>query len=248
MPTSFRPHQSLKNLWLAVGFSDKCTTPSKGFSNGIVDSVCSRFQAAHRSYAAFIVCMLVVAGCSVSSKTHYYTLSHLPDKAVTSSADGVLKKASPLYLGIGPLQVAKYLDRPQIVVRTNPHHIQVKEFHHWAGHIDALIYMAVQENLSTLLSTDHIVRYPWNRSRTPDVQLKIDVIEMDGNPEKGVRLIARWQLIRGGNIKSAKWFKSDIFEPITHGDVSDLAQAHSKAVAKFCKIMATAVLKESPGA
>lgn len=195
----------------------------------------------------FMVCLLFMTGCTTSPKTHYYTLSHLTDKQVVIATDdsGLIKtKAQALRLGIGPLRVAKYLDRSQIVVRTDPYHIEVKEFHHWAGHIDELIYGAIRENLSTLLSTNHIVRYPWDLSRPPDVQIKIDVIEMDGNPEKGVRLTARWQLIRGGDIESTKWLKSDIFEPITHGNISDLARAHSNAVAAFCKIMAGAVSNE----
>ena len=182
-----------------------------------------------------------LTGCVPSRPTRYYTLdSHIPDEQPVISAT-LSGKSAPLRLGIGPLQTADYLERPQMVIRTNTHGMMVDDLHQWISPPSELLYGVLAENLSTLLKTDHILQYPWYPTPAPEVQVRMNLIQMDGNPGKGVQLRARWQLIFNDSPPTIIWRKSNIFIPAPGQGYADFALAHSKAVAALCHEIATAV-------
>jgi len=51
------------------------------------------------------------------------------------------------------------------------------------------------ENISVLLSTNHVIVYPWNRTAPVDYQVVIDVIRFDGAMGDDVSMRARWTLL-----------------------------------------------------
>ena len=184
--------------------------------------------------------LLIFAGCVSTPVTRYYSLTPVETHAlfpVATDSEQQISSAAPL-LGIGPLHLAKYLDRTQIAVRPTAHRIELSEFDQWASDPEDQIYLAVQENLSALMATDHMVRYPWKRSMEPDFQIIIDIIQMDGIPGEMVQLIARWQLYQRGEADAAASRKTDITEPVSKAGFAPFAQAHSRALGRLCRAIA----------
>ena len=60
---------------------------------------------------------LMVGGCA-SQPSRFYLLSALPDTEVVSP--GTLGPQGPT-IGVGPVTLQRYVDRPQIVTRTSPY-------------------------------------------------------------------------------------------------------------------------------
>ena len=106
-------------------------------------------------------------------------------------------KTSGLSLGIGPISLPKYLNRPQIVTRASRHSLMLAEFHKWAEQLEVNFSHVVAENLSILLSTDRVELFPWKRQRSIDYQVVMDVIQFDRNPGGEALLLARWSLMDG---------------------------------------------------
>ena len=98
------------------------------------------------------------SGCASSPPTRFYTLS--PSATTVpeikpSADDGCLS------LGIGPIKIPDYLDRPQIVTRISSHEIGMAEFDHWAEHLKDNLTRVLANNLSSLLCTKTLVVFPW---------------------------------------------------------------------------------------
>ena len=70
--------------------------------------------------------LVFLAGCrSATTPVEFYTLSPL---ASVSEADKVSGLGNNIAVGVGPLQIPKIIDRPQIVTRIGPNKINVDEF------------------------------------------------------------------------------------------------------------------------
>ncbi|MEW6586560.1 MAG: PqiC family protein [Nitrospirota bacterium] len=146
-----------------------------------------------KRYAIYISIIFVLAGvflmlgCAGTEPSRFYTLSTLSGEDMRQEPP-----AGELSVGIGPVEIPDYLDRPQIVTRSGLNELKVAEYDRWAGSLSENIAMAVRENLSFLLGTDRIFAYPWNSSSAIDYKLTIKIIRLDSIPGDYVALKAMW--------------------------------------------------------
>ncbi len=68
------------------------------------------------------VMAMLVAGCSTPAD-EYYLLS----------AAGPAPTGGGMGVGVGPVTVAEYLDRSNIVFQSGPQKLEISDRHHWAG-------------------------------------------------------------------------------------------------------------------
>ncbi len=188
------------------------------------------------AFFLFTIAVSIFSGCISTPATHYYSLT--PVETHPLPTNNAQKMPSAPLLGIGPLHLAKYLDRTQIVIRHTAHKVELSEFNQWVSDPEDQIYLTVQENLSALMATDRIVRYPWKRTTEPDFQVIIEVIQMDGVPGKSVQLIARWQLYQRGETQLLASKKADITESVSGEGFGPFAQAQSRALGELCRAIA----------
>ncbi len=198
-----------------------------------------------RSFGLCVACVgvLNVLGCGTSQPAHFYLL-----RAMSPDSDAGLSetKASSLSLGLGPISLPKYLDRPQIVTRISSHEIDLAEFHKWGAPLKDNLVSVLHENLSKLLSTNRIVEYPWNRSHLPDYQLSLEVMQFDGTKNQEVSLSVRWRLA-GDDGKRVLQEKTSQFSEIIQGsDYEDLVEAMSRMLALLSREIADALNSRSP--
>jgi uncharacterized lipoprotein YmbA len=105
----------------------------------------------------------------------------------TSSAKGPL-------IGLGPIKVPAYLDRPQIVIATSNNEYRLAENQRWAERLDDNIARVSQENLAAMVPSDRIVMHPWSRDTKPDVQAAVQIQELHVDSEGQARMVALWSL------------------------------------------------------
>ncbi|MDH3771866.1 MAG: PqiC family protein [Nitrospirota bacterium] len=182
-------------------------------------------------------------GCGTSQPSHFYLLQALPPDSTSDISE---RKSSSLSLGLGPLTLPHYLNRPKIVTQTGVHEVELAQFHKWAEPLSENMSNVMAENLSALLSTDRVVQFPWRRSVSIDYQLVMNVIQCDGMKNEEVILKVRWTLIREDGETLLEYKTSHITEPVAGPDYEDFVQAMSRALASFSQEIAEAIKAQGP--
>ena len=181
---------------------------------------------------ALAVCLSACAGKTADPK--FYVLSPLPQSS-QSLGDGTV-------IGVFPVFMPDYLDRPQIVTRVSENEIQLDEFNRWAEPLKESFYTVLVENLSTLLETKKIIKTAQSFTVPLAFQVGVDVVQFDGTLGGDVVLIARWGFF-GQEEKALLSAKRSTFrEPTGAATYEALVAANSRALAAFSREVAEAVI------
>lgn len=179
-----------------------------------------------RRYLAVAV-LLIVAGCSQSPPTEFYTLSsmQLPPGGLSTPRTVV---------GVGPVILPDYLDRPQIVTRASGNRVMLADFHSWIEPINSMFSRVLVQNLSVLLASDNVVGLPQRRAAPLDYQVEVDVTRFDADATGRAVLDARWRVFGQGGERLIEEGRSTIVEPaVDAGDYEAVVASMSKALAKM---------------
>lgn len=178
-----------------------------------------------------MVCLSACAGKSASSK--YYVLSPLPLTKL-SGAEGAT-------IGVLPLDLPDYLDRPQVVTRVSENELKLDEFNRWAEPLKDNFYRVLVENLSTLLTSAKVIETVQRAKLSVNLYVGVDVAQFDGTLGGDVVLSVKWGLItsEGGKLVVAK--RSSFKEPTGAATYEALVAAHSRAVAALSREIAEAI-------
>ncbi len=134
------------------------------------------------------LCLLLLAGCASSTSSRYYVLNPLAAESKAQS-----QESCPT-IGVGPIKLPDYVNRPQIVTRTSENEIALAYFDLWAEPLTESVPRMLGENLSRLVCTKEIVFFPWRPSRIPQYRVAVEVLKMDGAPGKTASLEAWWSV------------------------------------------------------
>ncbi len=174
--------------------------------------------------------LLNFLGCANTQPTHFYLLQAM-EGSDSPAMEGM--ENSAVSLGLGPISLPKYLDRPHIVTRLSAHEIDLAEFHKWGAPLKDNLSHVLIDNLSNLLATNQIVEYPWNRSHLPDYQLSLEVMQFDGAKNQEATLRVRWRLAADDGKRVLEEKTSQFSEVIPGSDYEDLVEAMSRMLATF---------------
>jgi uncharacterized lipoprotein YmbA len=175
---------------------------------------------------AAIVAAGFAVGCLGSSpNVSLYTMSALSETRATSAPDG-------LTIGVGPIRVPRYLDRPEWVTRPggSTSRLAVDDFRRWAGGFSSNVLSALGENLGTKLDTQQVVVYPVQTALALDYRVSVDFHAFEGIDGEALVLRASW-VIRAGSAGSGPW--SGYFatrRSIAGRGSDDLVAAHNEAL------------------
>jgi uncharacterized lipoprotein YmbA len=138
------------------------------------------------------VVLLALAGCVTSPPVRFYILTALSEKPVSAPGSPAL---SNLAIGVGPVTLPEYLDRPQIVTRAAETRLAVAEFDQWAAPLEDDFARVLAENLTVQVPTDRVAISPWSRSTSIDYQVLVEATRFDAAANGEVVLLARWRLL-----------------------------------------------------
>ncbi len=182
--------------------------------------------------------LLAAGGCASSPASSFYILSGVNS---TDDSSHSAARMNGIAVGVEPVQLPRYLDRPQIVTRDGPNRIRLAEFDRWAEPLKHNVSRVMAESLSALLSAERTVVYPWSTSAAPDYRLAVEITRFDGELGGEVALNARWT-ISGRNAKEALLRReSSYVETATGRDYEALVAAKSRALASLSREIATAI-------
>ena len=183
--------------------------------------------------ALFAFLFLTVACCSgCSTRSHpadFYLLSPQPMPQLAARDESI---------GVFPVRVPDYLDRPQIVTRTGQNTIDLDEFHRWAEPVKGNITSILIKNLSQLLQNDKIVHANHNYGLPLRAMIGVDVLSFDGVLGGEVILSGRWAIF-GADGRDALLLKGFSFREQTHSEsYEDYVAALSRTIAALSREIA----------
>jgi uncharacterized lipoprotein YmbA len=125
---------------------------------------------------------LLVLGCSQPSKTFY----------VLTPA-GPMPTGGGIAIGVGPVSVAEYLNRPNLVSQQGPNQLAVSEDHRWAGDLSASIARVTATNLGRQMKSGNIRTYPWLRDDEIRYQVTLDIRQLHSEADGYAVIEAGWR-------------------------------------------------------
>ena len=185
---------------------------------------------------------LAVAGCVGSSRpSRFYTLAPLDVR------DGSVPAAADAMLSVGPVEVADYLDRRQIVTRAGANELRIAEFDRWGGSLEREIARALVATLADRLASRNILVVPSGSvALAPALsgyRAAVSVSRFDGTLGQSVVLQGRWELLsdRGGKQGPVVVREATITERVDGAGYDALVAAMQRALARFGQEMAETV-------
>jgi uncharacterized protein len=192
--------------------------------------------------AATVGTSLMAGGCA-SQPSRFYLLSAV---ANTETASLEMSGQQGATIGVGPVTLPRYVDRPQIITRTSPYEIKVAEFDRWAEALDANFSRVLADNLSALLPTARVVMSPWPRAIPIDYQVTVDVTHFLSQVGGDSLLIADWTLFKGEGQEVLSSGTSRFSASPAGQDYAAIVAAMSQTVASLSREIATAVRGVGP--
>jgi uncharacterized lipoprotein YmbA len=178
----------------------------------------------------------LTVGCA-SQPSRFYLLSALPS---TEMATPVASGQPGLTIGVGPVVLPRYLDRPQIATRTSAYELKLAEFERWAEPLDTNFTRVMAENLAVLIPSARVSPFPWPRVTPIDYQILVEVTHFLSQMGGESLLIADWFLLRGEGPQVVATGKSRVSVPSSGQDYTSMVAALSQAVAELSREIATA--------
>lgn len=177
--------------------------------------------------------LLLISGCGTSQKTDFYQLEETSDASLVGVEKGCI-------IGVGPINLPEYINRPQIVTRKSEHHFNVSEFNRWIEPVNDSINRLLVINLSNNLNSNRVYWLPRNDRQYPlDLRIAIDIGRFDGQLGKEVILESRWSIFDKDD-KPVLTRVSLIKEAVNGESYSALVVAMNRALQQLGKEIAQA--------
>lgn len=171
-----------------------------------------------------LLALLLVSACAQTQPTRFYTLSPLQPEAGEASAEGPA-------IGLEPVMLPDYLDRPQIVTRAGPNRMTLAEFDIWVEPLSGMFTRVLAQNLSVLLDTKDVVILPELRDVRFDYHVQATVTQFDIAEDGRAVLDALWAVYGRDGRSLVQQDRSRITEAVAEpGDYASMAGALSRAL------------------
>ena len=178
--------------------------------------------------------ILAATGCARTPPPTFYQLAEPAAAQLAGIERGVA-------IGIGPLAMASYLDRPQIVTRATDHRLIISEANVWAEPLHDAVGTVVGVQLSNLLHTNRVFRFPLlDRSIPLDFRVSLALVRFDGTLGEDAQLTARWTIFDRAD-KPVLTRVSIINEPAGGDGYEDLIAAQNRTLQKLSSEIAKAI-------
>jgi uncharacterized lipoprotein YmbA len=140
-------------------------------------------------------------------------------------------------IGVGPITLAGYLDRPQIIESQGPHRLNLHEFDRWADTLQENTLQVLSDVLQDELPQAQVLPYPWHSRVEPDYEVVLNISRFERQGDRVV-LRARWTLLGQGSERQV-FLGGEAFETRLAGsDMTAMAAAASQALAELAQRIA----------
>jgi len=183
-----------------------------------------------------VVLCWCAAGCSLlrgptTTPTEFYVLN------------AVRRQDAPptrrrLVIGLGPVTLPPYLQRPEMVSRVAPNQLWFDEYNRWSEPLKDNFTYVLAADLDSELNLERIVRYPWYSTTEMDYVVVVAVENFEVQPSGDVALKARWGI---GDVHGTEFASRESQYSRPGGPPAAVAAALSELVADLVSEIAAAI-------
>jgi uncharacterized lipoprotein YmbA len=172
----------------------------------------------------------LLAGCAQPNKSFYVL-----------TASGPVPSGGGVGIGVGPVSLAEYIDRPNLVTQEAPNQLAVAEDHRWAGDLSASIARVVAANLGRDLKTGNVRTYPWMRDEEINYQVTLDVRQLHSESDGYAVIEAGWRVysLPDRRLKASKTFTDR--EPLESDGYNASVAAQSRLIGRLSDTIASSL-------
>ena len=169
---------------------------------------------------------LFLAACAAPKS--YYVLT----------PEGPAPSGGGMAVGVGPVSLAGYLDRANLVFQESGNRMAVAESHRWAGDLEENVARVTATNLGRRLGTGNVRTYPWGSDSELRYQVSLDIRQLHGTAGGEAVLDAAWRVYSLPDrrmVASKSWSGS---EPLKADGYDELAAAQSRLLGRLASEIA----------
>lgn len=190
-------------------------------------------NAARAAVAALAAVLL--AACSSTPPTQFYTLATSPAVATTATA----LPAQPVFIEMLPVAVPERLARPQIVVRNDATRVDVLETERWSSPFNNELRDALANGVSRRLGGIDV-----SRSGRPadgvSYRIAVELRDLDAVRGGQIQAAFGWTITRSDDRKTAVC-RLGVTEAVSGGAVADVVTAMQKVADRAAESIAADV-------
>ncbi len=166
--------------------------------------------------------VVLLAACAVGSKSFYVL-----------TADGPAPSGGGIGVGVGPITLAEYIDRPNLVMAESANQLAVAENHRWAGDLSASITRVTAANLGRHLNTGNVRSYPWQGDDGIRYQVTLDIRQFHGGADGYAVIETGWRAysLPERKLKASRTFVDR--EPLAADGYQPLVAAQSRLLSRL---------------
>jgi uncharacterized lipoprotein YmbA len=185
------------------------------------------------------------AGCSSvlaprPDLSKFYVLTPQSSAAQISEASA----GAGMSIGLGPVTIPDYLNRPEIVTRIGPNELRLSHDNRWAEPLNVGFSHVLEQDLATRLGSAQIHRFPWYSSSGINYQVKVAVHHFESDASGRSQLVAHWTVINGRNHEVLDSADTRLVQTSAPGDTAASVAALSHLLGEFSDRIATQLLAE----
>ncbi len=178
-------------------------------------------------FLALLATALLTVGCTTSSKNFYIL-----------SASGPVPTGGGVGIGVGPITLAEYVNRPNLVTQQGPNQLAVSEDDRWAGDLSASITRVMAANLGRELRTGNVRSYPWPSDHELNYQVTLDVRQLHSQADGYAIIECGWRAysLPDRRLKASKTFTDR--EPLDSDGYNASVAAQSRLLERLADSIA----------
>jgi len=185
---------------------------------------------------AVALLFLSLAACSFSSPpSTFYTLTALVPESMEPAVPGAATRTT---VAVGPVEIADYLARPEIVTRSNANTLKIAPIERWGGTLRTNVVRTLRDNLGLLLGPSGCRIVAWESPIPADYRMAITIARFEEDESNKVILEADWLLFAEQGSKVAATGSSRVVEEVTGKGYSATVDSMGRALAVLSRELA----------
>lgn len=175
--------------------------------------------------------LLLLGACGTTPPTNFYVMNSMSSEPVSGQYVG------GTIIGVGPVDVAAYLDNPKIVIRTSSNELSYAEFDRWAEPMHDSVAAIIARNIGLLLKDTQAIVDPWLEVKTR-YRLVVKINRFDSDANGVVTLQSHWALLDADKRTELVLSASDVSVQSPGTDYTSISKGMSQALEQLSKDIA----------